>query len=226
MGKKKEEKKKKDKKSKEKNIERKKVINIAPAKSVIGKVIFEEDEEDEDNTPLAEEDKPQARLPKFDPQDSNGDGIADHLQQLGSKETRYTYSDPDASMLETFISPKQGLVDHNTKFATEVKHTTVEFTSLCPKTGQPDFAEVTIVIVPDKLMVETKSLKLYLFSYRQCGKFMEHIVNQIADDLYAKLLPIKLIVSMEYAPRGGIATSAMAQRTNDAAHDDLYAEVE
>jgi 7-cyano-7-deazaguanine reductase len=83
---------------------------------------------------------------------------------------------------------------------------TPEFTCLCPLTGQPDFATVTITYVPDRSIVELKSLKLYLWSYRQEGAFHEDVTNRILDDLIAALAPRRLTVRTDWLVRGGIHT--------------------
>lgn len=80
-----------------------------------------------------------------------------------------------------------------------------EFTSLCPKTKQPDFAKITIRYSPNKRLVESKSLKLYLFSYRNHGSFHENCVNQIAKDLFALMDPFWLEVRGDFGARGGIS---------------------
>ena len=80
-----------------------------------------------------------------------------------------------------------------------------EFTSLCPKTGQPDFAQIHINYIPNNKCVESKSLKLYLFSFRSSGEFMEDITNRIAKDLEQVLDPLYLEVYADFNPRGGIA---------------------
>ena len=82
-----------------------------------------------------------------------------------------------------------------------------EFTCLCPITGQPDFATITIEYVPDRLCVELKSLKLYLWSYRDEGAFHEAVVNQICDDLVAAIAPRNAIVTGKFWVRGGITTT-------------------
>ena len=81
-----------------------------------------------------------------------------------------------------------------------------EFTCLCPKTGQPDFAHIKITYVPDELCVELKSLKLYLWSYRDEGAFHEAVTNRILDDLVAACAPRAMTVTGEFWVRGGIAT--------------------
>ena len=80
-----------------------------------------------------------------------------------------------------------------------------EFTTLCPITGQPDFAELTIRYIPEKRMVESKSLKLYLFGFRNRGDFHEDVVNIIYDDLDKLMKPRYLEVIGKFAPRGGIS---------------------
>jgi 7-cyano-7-deazaguanine reductase len=82
-----------------------------------------------------------------------------------------------------------------------------EFTCLCPITGQPDFATVLIEYVPDQLCVELKSLKLYLWSFRDEGQFHEAVTNRIADDLVAAIKPAKLTVTARFLVRGGITTT-------------------
>lgn len=85
-----------------------------------------------------------------------------------------------------------------------VRHMAPEFTSLCPKTGQPDFGTIEIEYVPDRLCVELKSLKFYLQGYRQRGVFYEDLVNCILDDLVAACRPRRMTVTGEFTPRGGI----------------------
>jgi len=84
-----------------------------------------------------------------------------------------------------------------------------EFTSLCPRTGQPDFGALTIRYVPDARCVELKSLKLYLQQYRNEGIFYEAAVNRILDDLVAVLQPRRLKLSATFTPRGGITTTVV-----------------
>lgn len=85
-----------------------------------------------------------------------------------------------------------------------------EFTTLCPVTGQPDFGHLTIRYVPDRRCVESKSLKLYLFSFRNHPTFHEESVNRIRDDLVQALAPRRLTVIGEFRPRGGIAIHVQA----------------
>lgn len=116
---------------------------------------------------------------------------------LGTAQTTYptTYS---PELLEAFENKNPGKVAWTSFVCTE-------FTSLCPKTGQPDFAKVFINYIADKKMVESKSLKLYLFSYRNHGDFHEDCVQKICDDLVKLMKPKYLEVIGEFTPRGGIA---------------------
>ena len=86
-----------------------------------------------------------------------------------------------------------------------------EFTCLCPKTGQPDFAILHLEYVPDKLCVELKSLKLYIWAFRDTGAFHEAVTNQILDDLVAATAPRFMRLTAEFNVRGGIYTSVVAE---------------
>jgi 7-cyano-7-deazaguanine reductase len=92
-----------------------------------------------------------------------------------------------------------------------VELTTDEFTCLCPATGQPDFAKITINYVPGPRIVESKSLKLYFWSYRQQGVFHEHLTNKILDDIVAAADPIWCQVTGAYNVRGGIGITVRAE---------------
>jgi len=81
-----------------------------------------------------------------------------------------------------------------------------EFTSMCPKTGQPDFGTLTFRYVPDATIVELKSLKLYLQAFRNEGIFYEHVTNRILDDIVAVLQPRRLSLEARFTPRGGISS--------------------
>jgi len=119
------------------------------------------------------------------------------LTQLGSSKTVYPES-PDDAVLETFPN------SHPDRDYTIVLDCP-EFTSICPITGQPDFGTIEIEYVADQLCVESKSLKLYIFSFRNHGAFHEEVVNRILDDLVAACKPRKAIVRGDFRPRGGIA---------------------
>ena len=121
------------------------------------------------------------------------------LTLLKKGEMRYPTS-PDEANLETFENANQ---QRNYWITFE----TSEFTSLCPITGQPDFATIKIEYIPEALCVESKSLKLYLFSFRQTGTFYEEIVNRIYSDLDGLLKPCRLVVNGDFTARGGITSS-------------------
>jgi 7-cyano-7-deazaguanine reductase len=92
----------------------------------------------------------------------------------------------------------------------EVRCETSDFTCVCPMTGQPDFATVTISYVPDQSIVELKSLKLYLWSFRDEGAFHEDVTNRILDDLVAAIAPRRMTVHTQWNVRGGIVTQVTA----------------
>ena len=117
--------------------------------------------------------------------------------KLGESHTEYktTYS---PEVLEAFDNKNPRKIAWTTFICTE-------FTSLCPKTAQPDFAKIYINYIADKKMVESKSLKLYLFSFRNHGDFHEDCVQKICDDLTKLMKPLYLEVIGEFTPRGGIA---------------------
>ncbi|MDI6840322.1 MAG: preQ(1) synthase [bacterium] len=92
----------------------------------------------------------------------------------------------------------------------QMEHTTDEFTCVCPFSELPDYATITIKYVPNKLCIELKSLKYYLYSYRQVRIFHEHAVNKILEDLVAVLDPLEMTVEAKFAVRGGIATTSTA----------------
>ncbi len=115
----------------------------------------------------------------------------------------------DAAVLETVPFDYPGS-------ATEVVYETDEFTSVCPWTGLPDFARLVIHYFPDRSLVELKSLKYYLTSYRSVGILQEHAVNRILQDLVQLLQPASMAVEAEYKERGGIKTKAVARYTQKA----------
>ena len=116
---------------------------------------------------------------------------------LGNQGTKYPM-DYAPEMLETFVNKHQD-TDYFVKFNCP------EFTSLCPLTGQPDFATIYISYVPDVKMVESKSLKLYLFSFRNHGDFHEDCINIIMKDLVKLMDPKYIEVWGKFTPRGGIS---------------------
>ncbi|MDO5553647.1 MAG: preQ(1) synthase [Planctomycetia bacterium] len=108
-----------------------------------------------------------------------------------------TAGHPDRSQLEIFDNSYPDR-DYT------IVHVCPEFTSVCPKTGQPDYGTLTFEFIPDKKCVELKSLKLYLQKYRNEGIFYENVTNRILDDLVAVLNPRFMKLTAEFTPRGGI----------------------
>jgi len=119
------------------------------------------------------------------------------LSLLGNTEVQYP-TDYSPSILETFEN-------RHTDLDYMVKFNCPEFTSLCPLTGQPDFAAIYINYIPDVRMVESKSLKLYLFSFRNHGGFHEDCINMILKDLRTLMNPRFIEVQGKFTPRGGIS---------------------
>jgi len=110
--------------------------------------------------------------------------------------------------LETFENPHP-----NRDFV--ILHVAPEFTSVCPKTGQPDFGTIEIEYVPDKVCVELKSLKFYLQSFRNEGVFYEDVINRILDDLVTALAPRKMKVTGKFTPRGGMHSVVTAEHAGN-----------
>jgi 7-cyano-7-deazaguanine reductase len=106
--------------------------------------------------------------------------------------------------LETFDNPRQ-VGDYSIRI--EIP----EFTCLCPKTGQPDFANLTLEYVPDKLCIELKSLKLYIWSFRDQGAFHEAVTNEILQDLATTCQPRFMRLTAEFNVRGGLYTTVVAE---------------
>ena len=134
---------------------------------------------------------------------------------LGEEKTNYpkTYS---ADILEAFTNK-------NPKDLAWTSFICTEFTSLCPKTGQPDFAKIFVNYIADKKMVESKSMKLYLFSFRNHGDFHEDCVQTICNDLFQLLKPKYIEVIGEFTPRGGIAIFPFAAKSNsDSQFQELH----
>ncbi|MEI7865737.1 MAG: preQ(1) synthase [Chthoniobacterales bacterium] len=125
------------------------------------------------------------------------------LSLLGRSEVRLP-SKPDRKILETFPN-------RNSKRDFWITLDCPEFTSLCPVTGQPDFASLEIRYIADELCVETKSLKFYLASFRATPSFGEDVINRILDDLVAVLSPRRLCVEAQFAARGGISLCVDAE---------------
>ena len=120
------------------------------------------------------------------------------------KRSRQTYpTTPTAARLEVFPNPEP-MRDYTVRFDCE------EFTSICPVTGQPDFGHIVLEYVPNKLCIESKSLKLHLFSYRNHGAFAETIVNWILDAVVRACQPRRATVTGDFTARGGVAIRVTA----------------
>jgi 7-cyano-7-deazaguanine reductase len=125
--------------------------------------------------------------------------LEDELTLLGKTVNKPITKDE----LETFKAPDG---------VNEVTLSTDELTSLCPKTGQPDWYELNVTYAPDEKCLESKSFKLYLWQFRDTGQFIEQLANRIADELWEVLAPIGLKIAMKMKPRGGISITAEAIR--------------
>ena len=110
--------------------------------------------------------------------------------------------------IETFENP-------HPKRDYTIRHVAPEFTSVCPKTGQPDFGTIEIEYVADKVCIELKGLKFYLQSYRNTGVFYEDVVNRILDDLVEACRPRRMTVTGTFTPRGGIHSVVTAEYSAD-----------
>lgn len=142
------------------------------------------------------------------------------LKHLG-RSTNYVYDDPDPSTLE-WIPSAFADRSQNPNGVTGTVHIEVpEFTSLCPITGQPDFANIVIDFQPRKRLVESKSLKLYMTRFRQLGEFHESCINRIANDLINLLDPEYLKVEGRFTPRGGIPIWPTAEYNRPADKPDI-----
>jgi 7-cyano-7-deazaguanine reductase len=127
---------------------------------------------------------------------------ADHLTLLGHSEAKLPAS-PVEARLETFPNPAP---ERNYRIHFE----TDDFTSVCPVTSQPDFARIDIDYIPDRLCVESKSLKFYLASYRNEHAFNEAVTNHILDDFVKACAPREVVVTAQFSARGGIALTVRA----------------
>ncbi len=122
-------------------------------------------------------------------------------------------SEPTADLLETFENPNVGR-DYI------IETVCPEFTSVCPKTGQPDFGTITITYIADELCYELKSLKLYLQQYRNHGAFYESVTNKILDDLVEVTQPRMMEIRADFTPRGGIQTSVIVNYPDEFLEED------
>ncbi len=131
---------------------------------------------------------------------------AKSLRLLGRSESRLPAA-PSSAILETFPNPARRPY--------WIRFESADFTSLCPITGQADFAQITIDYLPGKHCLETKSLKFYLASYRNQRSFNEEVTNRILDDLVRASAPRRMIVHAEFASRGGISLTISATHPDE-----------
>ena len=124
------------------------------------------------------------------------------LTLLGRSDTKIPVS-PDKARLETFPNPARR--------AYRIHFDTDDFTSLCPVTGQADFARIEIVYIPDRACIESKSLKLYLAAYRNVGAFNEAVANRILDDFVRACAPRYAAITARFSARGGIGLTVDAE---------------
>ena len=123
---------------------------------------------------------------------------------LGRSDAKIPES-PKEARLETFPNPARR--DYRIHFETD------DFTSLCPVTGQADFARIEIDYVPDRVCVESKSLKFYLQAYRNVAAFNEAVTNRILDDFVRACAPLQAVVTAQFSARGGIALTVRAEHS-------------
>jgi 7-cyano-7-deazaguanine reductase len=117
---------------------------------------------------------------------------------------QHARSESETPQLEVFPNQRTGRDYH---IRTEVP----EFTSMCPKTGQPDYGTITITYVPDELCIELKSLKFYMQAFRNMGIFYENVTNRILEDIVAACKPRRCVVEAAFTPRGGISTTVRVE---------------
>ncbi len=133
----------------------------------------------------------------------------DSLKTLGEGgETCYNYDSPSSDILEVFPNNFPGR-----PYLISIEFP--EYTSLCPVTGQPDFANIIVEYIPNEVCVESKSFKLYMGSYRNHQSFMETITNNILDDFVARLSPLWMRVKGIFSPRGGTALHVFAEHYDE-----------
>lgn len=152
------------------------------------------------------------------PQSGRLDSELGTVSKLGNQNTKYVF-DYDPNLLETFDNKHP----ENDYFVTFDAY---EVTTLCAKTFQPDFCKLYINYVPNKKMVESKSLKLYLFSFRNHGDFHEDFINMVVNDLYELMEPKYIEAYGLFTPRGGISIYPFVSKVNPEFANDYYTQVE
>lgn len=140
-----------------------------------------------------------------------------NLTKLGAANTNYELDNPSKDILETFDNVAGDIV---------VPFLCHEFSSICPMTGQPDFAKIEIAYIPNEKCIESKSLKLYLFAFRNHGEFHEDVTNRIMEDVIEMINPKFIRVWGDFNVRGGIAIKPMALKVQDGLSPSQLSEIE
>ncbi|HBB68146.1 MAG: NADPH-dependent 7-cyano-7-deazaguanine reductase QueF [Elusimicrobia bacterium GWA2_56_46] len=130
---------------------------------------------------------------------------------MNKKSTRFGYTSAHAGASGKIELPEIEAWENQYKRDYTIRIEHPEFTSVCPKTGLPDFGVITVEYVPDKLCLELKSIKYYFLQYRSLGIFMENSVNRILDDVVRAIKPRSCVVTGEFTPRGGIRSVITAE---------------
>jgi len=130
---------------------------------------------------------------------------------MNNKSTKFGYTSGQAQSVKHIKLPEIEAWENQYRREYTIKITHPEFTSVCPKTGLPDFGTITIEYIPGKLCLELKSLKYYFLQYRNCGIFMENIANRILDDVVKAISPKSCTVTGDFTPRGGLSSVITAQ---------------
>ena len=125
--------------------------------------------------------------------------------------TKFGYTSDQAQSVKNIKLPEIESWENQYRRDYNIRIVHPEFTSVCPKTGLPDFGAITIDYVPGKLCLELKSLKYYFLQYRNCGIFMENIANRILDDIIKAIKPRSCTVTGDFTPRGGLSSVIVAQ---------------
>ncbi len=123
---------------------------------------------------------------------------------MKNKSTKFGYTSNQAQSVKNIKLPELESWENQYRRDYVIKIVHPEFTSVCPKTGLPDFGTITIEYVPGKLCLELKSLKYYFLQYRNCGIFMENIANRVLDDVVKAIKPKTCTVTGDFTPRGGL----------------------